>query len=169
MSYEPGLARVVAVDKQLLQRDAFLAEIRERLLQAQDYMKEAHDKRHRELQFQEGDWVWLRLHQRAASGVRDQARGKLAPRYFGPFQVLERVGSVAYRLQLPPKAWIHDVFHVVFLKPHHGDLPSKMGSLPPITHGRALPVPKAVLRAQHTRDSWRLLVQWEGGFSADAT
>jgi len=47
-SYQPGLARVVAVDKQLQHRDVFLAEIKERLLQAQDYMKTSHDKLHRD-------------------------------------------------------------------------------------------------------------------------
>lgn len=62
LSYEPGVARVVALDRQLQERDAFLAEIRECLLQAQDYMKEYHDKTHRRVEFEVSDWVWLRLH-----------------------------------------------------------------------------------------------------------
>jgi hypothetical protein len=85
-SYQPGLARVVAVDRQLKRRDEFLLEIRERLPQAQDFMKTSHDKLHRALEF----------------------------------QVIEKLGSVAYRLRLPPKARIHDVFHVVFLKKYEG-------------------------------------------------
>jgi hypothetical protein len=44
-------------------------------------------------------------------------KGKLSPRYIGPFEILERVGPVAYRLALPPRlAGIHDVFHVSMLR-----------------------------------------------------
>jgi len=168
-SYQPGLARVVAVDKQLQHRDAFLSDIRERLLQAQDYMKTSHDKLHREVAFEVDDWVWLRLHQRSAVGITDGSKGKLAPRFYGPFQVLERIGSVAYRLRLPPKARIHDVFHVVFLKKYHGDPPASIAVLPPIANGRILPVPAKILRATPARNSWDLLVQWEGCSPAEAT
>lgn len=101
LSYEPGLS-LVALDKQLQQRDEFLAKIRERLLQAQDYMKTTYDKAHREVEFAAGEWAWLRLHNRQASGITSGGNQKLAPRYYGPFQVLERVGKVAYRLFLPP-------------------------------------------------------------------
>ena len=168
-SYQPGLARVVAVDKQLQHRDVFLAEIKERLLQAQDYMKTSHDRLHREVAFAVGDWVWLRLHHRTAVGITDGSKGKLAPRFYGPFQVIEKIGSVAYRLRLPPKSRIHDVFHVVFLKKHTGDLPAAPVALPPIAHGRALPVLAKVLRATPAHNSWNLLVQWEGRSPAEAT
>jgi hypothetical protein len=63
MSYQPGAARVVAVDRQLLHRDEFLAEVREHLLQARDFMKTSYDKAHRALEFEVGEWAWLRLHQ----------------------------------------------------------------------------------------------------------
>jgi len=76
---------------------------------------------------------------------------------------------VAYRLRLPPKARIHDVFHVVFLKPYHGDPPTSVAVLPPIANGRVLPVPAKVLRAKPARNSWDLLVQWEGRGPAEAT
>jgi len=132
-------------------------------------MKSSHDKLHRDLSFQVNDWVWLRLHQRTASGITDGSKSKLSPRFYGPFQVAEKIGSVAYRLRLPPKARIHDVFHVVFLKKHHGETPTAMGALPPIANGRALPVPAKVLRAMPSRNSWDLLVQWEGRSTAEAT
>ena len=49
--------------------------------------------------------------------VRFDKRGKLSPRYIGPFEILERVGTVAYRLALPPSlSSVHEVFHVSMLR-----------------------------------------------------
>ena len=169
LSYEPGLSRVIALDKQLQQRDEFLAEIRERLLQAQDYMKVSYDKKHREVEFEVGEWAWLRLHQRQAAGITSGGNQKLAPRYYGPYKVLEKVGNLAYRLLLPPKARIHDVFHVVFLKKFQGDPPTDIVPLPVIAHGQALPEPATISRAKPNGDSWDILVQWVGRGPAEAT
>jgi hypothetical protein len=86
-------------------------------------------------------WIWLRLHHRLAATLTDKAQGKLAPKFYGLFQVLARIGPVAYRLALPPKCRIHDVFHVVFLKKFMGAPPTAVPRLPPIKHGRVLPQP----------------------------
>jgi hypothetical protein len=72
------------------------------------------------VEFQVGDWVWLRLNHRVAAGIRSLGQTKLEPKYFGPYAVLEKIGAVAYRLQLPPSVKIHNVFHVVFLKKFEG-------------------------------------------------
>jgi hypothetical protein len=68
------------------------------------------------LQFQIGDFVYLRVS--PTKGVqRFGIKGKLAPRYIGPFKILEICGPVAYKLLLPPQmAAIHDIFHVSQLK-----------------------------------------------------
>jgi len=60
-SYVPGDARLPAVEKAMKDRDEFLSEVRDRLEQAQQQHKVAYDRRHRELQFSPGEWVWLRL------------------------------------------------------------------------------------------------------------
>jgi hypothetical protein len=68
---------VVVVDRQLKERDEFLSEIKDRLRQAQDLMKTAHDTKHRPLEFQVGQWVWLQLNSRATIAIKDGAQSKL--------------------------------------------------------------------------------------------
>ena len=54
--------------------------------------------------------------------IRFGKRGKLSPRYIGPFEVLEKMGSVAYRLALPPSlSSVHEVFHVFMLRKYNPD------------------------------------------------
>lgn len=79
------------MDRQLRDRDAFIADVRERLFHAQDLMSTQYDKHHRDVEFQVGDWVWLRLHQQIVASITDKSAGKLAPRFYGPFRVTERV------------------------------------------------------------------------------
>lgn len=100
-----------------------------------------------------------------------RSTSKLGPRYYGPYQVTEHIGIVAYRLQLPEGARLHNVFHVGLLKKFHGDLPPTPLALPPtpIEHGRALPVPAKVLKASLRRDIWHVLVQWVGLDLAEAS
>jgi hypothetical protein len=153
----------------LCNRDEFLAEVRDRLLQAQEYAKRHYDARHRPLEFQVDDWVLLRILHRPAQSLVSGFRGKLSPRFAGPFQVIERIGSVAYRLRLPEDARIHDVFHVGVLKPFRGTPPSTPPALPPLRHGRVLHRPSRALRAQLHRGIWHVLIQWESLPEADAT
>jgi hypothetical protein len=132
-------------------------------------MKGNYDQHHRELEFVESDWVWMRLHHRLAATLTNKARGKLAPKFYVSFQVLACISPIAYRLALPPKCRIHDVFHVLFLKKFTGTPPAVVPRLPPIKHGRMLPQPEKVLRTRLNRGVWEILVQWMGQTTADAT
>jgi hypothetical protein len=67
-----------------------------------------------------GDHVYLRVRPRKSS-LNMGACAKLAPQYCGPFEVLDRVGHVAYRLTLPPTVKEHNVFHVSLLKKYVHD------------------------------------------------
>ncbi|WVZ75635.1 hypothetical protein U9M48_023672 [Paspalum notatum var. saurae] len=90
--------------------------IHENLKRAQSRQKSYSDKRRRPLVFEKDDHVYLRVS--PMKGVhRFGVKGKLAPRYVGPFKITEQCGPVAYRLELPPHlAAVHDVFHVSQLK-----------------------------------------------------
>ena len=83
---------------------------------AQSRQKSYADKRRKSLQFEVGDHVYLRVS--PTKGVqRFGLKGKLAPRYISPFEILEICGPVAYRVRLPSRlSAIHDVFHISQLK-----------------------------------------------------
>jgi hypothetical protein len=147
MPVDPATARTEAVGELPRSRDEMLAEVRQRLIQAQQLAKHYYDGHHHELEFAVGDWVWLRLLHRSTQSLDPRAKRKLGPRYARPFAVLERIGQLAYRLQLPAEARIHDVFHVGLLKPYRGETPAATPALPPTSDGRLIPSPAKVLRA----------------------
>jgi hypothetical protein len=93
-----GTSQTQTMDDMLQQRDMFLAEVCDRLLQAQAYAKRYYDASHRDLEFTVGDWVWLRLLHHQAVSLVSRPNVKMRPRYAGPFQVAEHVAMVAYRL-----------------------------------------------------------------------
>ena len=90
--------------------------VRENLKVAQSRQKSYADTRRRELSFEEGEFVYLKV-----SPIRGlsifKVKGKLSPRYIGPFKILSRKGEVAYELELPSRlSDVHNVFHISQLK-----------------------------------------------------
>ena len=95
--------------------------IRKCLLTAQSRQKSYADIRRRPLEFEVGDHVFLKVMPKRGV-IRFGKRGKLSPRYIRPFEVLERVGAVAYRLALPQSlSSVHEVFHVSMLRKYTPD------------------------------------------------
>jgi hypothetical protein len=83
---------------------------------AQTRQKSYADNRRRPLEFEEGDHVYLKVS--PLRGMRRfEVKGKLSPRFIGPFRIFRRVGEMAYHLELPDNlSDVHDVFHVSQLK-----------------------------------------------------
>ncbi len=111
------------VGEKALEGPAFVKEaeekvtlIRRRLLEAQSQQKSYADNRRRELRFEEGDFVYLKVS--PMRGVRRfQVKEKLAPRFIGPYPIIGRVGPATYHLELPESmSDIHNVFHVSQLR-----------------------------------------------------
>jgi len=105
--------------------------IRKNLKVAQDRQKSYADRRRKDLEFEVNDMVFLKVSPWKGV-IRFQRRGKLNPRFIGPFRVIERIGPVAYRLELPPELdRIHNVFHVSLLRKYMPD-PSHVLQAPPV-------------------------------------
>ncbi|KAD1196172.1 hypothetical protein E3N88_43174 [Mikania micrantha] len=89
---------------------------RAHLKAAQDRQKSYADKRRRPIEFQVGDFVLLKVSPWKGV-IRFRKRGKLSPRFIGPFKIIARIGEVAYRLELPEElSGIHNTFHVSYLR-----------------------------------------------------
>lgn len=137
-------------------------------------MKNAADKHRRDVQFEVGELVYLKLHPNRCRSLAKQPNEKLAPRFYGPSEIQARIGPVAYKLQLPPTANIHLVFHVSQLRKALGgsqvatEFPSQITK-----ELELLAEPEAVLEmcpgGTDSSDGMEVLIQWKGLPAFDTT
>lgn len=165
LPYLPGESANQVIDRDLQRREAMITELKQHLLTAQNRMKVQADKHRSERVFNVGDWVWLKLKPYRQSSVQIRNNVKLSPKYFGPFQISDRIGKVAYKLQLPASAKIHDIFHVSQLKEVRGPLPVT-SAIPSWLSGRGDQVVPAAILAKRIvpyRNAAKVqyLVQWQ--------
>jgi hypothetical protein len=112
------------------ERQHFSDLLKEQLARAQNRMKTQADMKRSPRQFQVGEQVLLKLQPYVQSLVVRRPCPKLALKYFGPYSVLERIGEVAYRLDLRTHSQVHHVFHVSQLKAYTPDHTLVFSELP---------------------------------------
>jgi hypothetical protein len=130
LAYCAGSSALEAVNQDLTMRDAIVRQLKANLAKAQDAMKLFVDKKRKEREFQQGDLVLLKLQPFRQLSLRHHSSHKLGLRFYGPYKVLERLGPVAYRLELPATSHIHPVIHCSLLKPCKGSTTPAIHSLP---------------------------------------
>jgi hypothetical protein len=130
----------------LQQRQDFLQLIKANLATTQNRMKQYADAKRSPREFQVGDMVYLKLQPIAQSSVFHRPCAKLSFKYFGPFSILEKLGTAAYKLQLPASAAIHPIFHVSQLKPHVPNNIPVFRDLPTVAFSKdVVSMPEAIL------------------------
>ncbi|KAK9175296.1 hypothetical protein WN944_027302 [Citrus x changshan-huyou] len=174
IAYIPGTSTVAAVDLSLKDRDAMIRLLKANLVDAQARMKLYADKKKSERKFEVGDMVFLRLQPYKQVSLSIHSNRKLSPRFYGPYKVIQKIGQVAYKLELPIESKIHPVFHVSCLKKKVGEAVTPITELPTIREdGHLQLVPDSVLDRRVVQRSNRpcvqWLVQWSNSFPEDAT
>ena len=87
--------------------------LKDNLNLAQNRMKQLADQHCSERSFDVGDWVFLRLQpNKKTSLMQAKKENKLSPKYYGPCKLLQKIGTMAYKLELPSSSRVHPFFHV---------------------------------------------------------
>lgn len=168
--YFPKDSKIEAIDALLRDREEGIKLLKFYLERAQNRMKQVADRKRSERHFKVGDWVYMKLQPYRQHTLKNHRSQKLQPKYFGPFKILERVGSVAYRLDLPKTSLIHPTIHVSQLKLAHA---SKDGIVPLPSEINEQRLPETVLERRMVKRgnkaATKILVKWVGHSMDEAT
>ena len=172
LPYLPGETNVQVVAKCLQEREDILLILNFHLLRAQHRMKQMADQRRSERKFEVGDWVFLKLQPYRQRSVVARVSQKISPKYFGPYKIVEKMGEVAYKLELPATTQIHPVFHVSQLKQLVGDV-SVANQLSDVIYEATSKEPEYCLERKmvkrQDRAATKVLVKWKNQPEDEAT
>ena len=164
----------VEISREMLEKmDKELARIRDHIREAQKRHKTYYDKKHRHVEYTIGDMVFLKVVPEKSNLVLGKDK-RLSPRFAGPFKILKRVGSLAYKLELSSHVRVHPVFHVSLLKKYVANVNHVLQDNSKVKDDGTLKVePDVILdrRVKHlrTRDIVEVLVKWQTYRVEDAT
>lgn len=155
-------------------REAMNHILHEAIVKAQHKYKFYADRKRRETTLQVGDLVFLKLQPYKQLSVAIRKHLKLANKFYGPFKVLEKIGQVAYKLQLPSGNLIHPVFHISLLKKKVGSKYTVTSALPKLrVEGRFLVHPVKILDRKMVKKNnvaaTQWLIQWSHAIPEDAS
>lgn len=167
--YITSTSNFEAVDDLLIRRESVFASLCKKLLKAQIHMKKVADGHKKDKEFQIGDWVMVKLRPHRQASATSQSHSKLSKRFYRPFQVEDRIGRVAYKLQLLEHSRIHPMFHCSILIPFHpsSSMIPKPVALPTSAMDNQLEIcPLAFLETRWdstpSGPKQQVLVQWVG-------
>lgn len=157
----------------LRQRAEMQVLLKNNLTKAQERMTYYANKKWTDRSFQEGDEVFLKVQAFRQTSLKSTKDNKFSPKYYGPFKILKKIGSVAYRLQLPATARIHNTFHVSLLKKKVGDASLVASDLPIYDSRIEDKVPERILDRRlikkNNSPAALVLIQWKDSLPEDAT
>lgn len=161
---------MAAVDTMLRVRESTIKILQRNVTRAQHRMKLLANRKRTGRSYQIVELVYVKLQPCRQVSVH-QGNPTLQPKYFGPYQIIEAIGKVAYRLQLPVDAMIYNVFHVSFQRPTYARI--QASSVLPPQFQKAARYPQKVLDRKLVKRGHappaKLLIQWQGESAETAT
>ena len=181
--FQPRAPHAVGLHKEKVQAakdfledmNSMLKFAQENIRKAQDRARAYADPHRRNISFEEGELVYLKVPKQSES-MKSGRSPKLSPRYYGPFTILKRVGERAYKLQLPASSKVHPVFHVSRIKKKLGEIDNLVSrdEIEELFNEQSLPhEPERVLnvRNRRTRNTTyqECLVKWKDSSEESST
>lgn len=170
---EAPRSNVEAVDALLRERHSLFQQMKEQLLKAQEKMRLYADKKRTERRLFLYSFLGLFDQPYRQITVQGKSNQKLRPKYYGPFEILEKIGKMAYKLNLPEGSQIHPVFQVSQLKARVGNNSTTSPKLPIVGDSGQLKIePLAILGRRmikrRNEPVPQILVRWSNCSDADA-
>ena len=149
-SYLRENSKVQAVEHHIEHQKQVLQLLKDNLTLAHNRMKQQEDQHRNERSFDVGGWVFLRLQPYKQMSLKQAKKdNKLSPKCYGPYKVLQNIGTMAYKLELPAASRVHPAFHVSCLNKVMGEkLPVQTILLELDEEGKIISEPEAVIETR---------------------